>query len=277
MKKFKKRFGKIAAEVPMVLVSAFMLIPFMWMFSTSLRLPKDSFKMPPALLPDSFNFESYKEVFEKVPYAQFYLNSLKISIIAVIGVVIVSSMAAYALSRISFKGREVWFVLLLTGIMIPAQVTIIPQFIMMSKMGWMDKHIALILPAMFSPIAIFLIRQFMKTIPKSYEEAAVLDGASSFQIFTKIIFPMSLPAISVAGVLTFISTWNEFYRALIFLNKEEKMTLPIGITILRGTYGSGNLATILAGIVMSMIMTVIIFIFAQRSLIDGVGNGGVKE
>lgn len=269
--------GQVIVEVIMLIFSVFMLIPFLWMFSTSLRLPKDSFNLPPAILPNTFNLNSYFEVFEKVPYLSFYLNSLKISCLVTFGVVVISTMAAYAFSRIEFPGRDVLFILMLTGIMVPIQVTIIPQFILMSKLGWMNKHVSLIIPILFSPIAIFLIRQFMKTISKSYEEAAIIEGAGSIRIFFSIIVPMSLPAISVAAVLTFVLSWNEFFRALIFLNTFEKMTIPIGITVLRGTYGSGNLSTILAGIMMSILATVIVFIFGQRYLIEGVAIGGVKE
>jgi len=274
--KRKIKGSRIIVEIIMILFSVYMIIPFLWMFSTSLRLPKDSFTLPPSILPTTFNLDSYIEVFNKVPFLNFYWNSLKIALLTALGVVVVSTTAAYAFARLKFPGRDLLFILMLAGIMVPAQVTIIPQFIMMSKVGLKDNHLALIIPAFFNPIAIFLTRQHMKGIPASYEEAAFIDGAGYLRVFFSIIFPMSSGAVIVGAVLSFISSWNEFFRALIFLNTETKMTIPIGITLLRGTYGSGNLSTILAGVVLSMIASLIFYIFGQKYLIEGVTTGGIK-
>jgi multiple sugar transport system permease protein len=261
----------------MVFLSLSMLLPFSWMIATSLRLPKNSFSLPPSIFPTNFKLEGYFEVFKKVAYPTYYINSIFIALCVVVGVVVVSSMAGYALARIKFPGREIWFILMLTGMMVPAQVTIIPQFLFISRFGLVNNHISMILPVVFSPISIFLIRQHMKNISSSYEEAAIIDGASRLRIFISIIIPMSMPAIIVTAVLSFIASWNEFFRALIFLNSDDKMTLPIGIMSLKGAYGAGNLSSVLAAIVMSMVVTLLFFIFGQKYLMEGLMNGGIKE
>lgn len=273
MQKIGLRF---AVDGVLLLVSFFILAPFMWMISTSLRLPKDSFSLPPAIFPTAFHAGNYIEVFERVPFLAFITNSIKITCIVLIGHIVISSMAAYAFSRISFPGRNVIFIVFLSGLMIPGQVTIIPQFLLMAKLGLVDTHPAIILPALINPLGIFLIRQQMMSISPSYEEAAFLDGANRLWVFLKIILPMSLPSIAVTSVMTFIANWNDFFRPLIFLNTFEKMTLPLGMTILTGTFGSGNLSAILAGVTLSLVVPLLLYIFCQKYLMEGITIGGLK-
>ncbi|MFC5447737.1 carbohydrate ABC transporter permease [Paenibacillus aestuarii] len=262
--------------IVLLLVAAYMIIPFLWIFSTSLRLAKDSFALPPAIFPTSFVWENYQEVFEKVPFAAFITNSIKIAAIVVIGHVLISSMAAFAFSRIKFPGRDVIFLVFLSGLMIPSQVTIIPQFILISKLGLVDTHWAIILPALINPLGIFMIRQMMLTIPHSYDEAAYMDGANRMWVFLKVILPMAFPAVSVTSVLLFIANWNDFFRPLIFLNTYEKMTLPLGMTVLTGLFGTGNLSAVLAGVTLSLIPPLLFYMFGQKYLIEGLSVGGLK-
>lgn len=260
----------------LLLFTAFMLMPFLWILSTSLRLPKDSFTLPPSIVPTTFNWANYAEVFAKVPFFAFITNSLKIALIVVIGHILISSMAAYAFSRIHFPGRDIIFIVFLSGLMIPNQVTIIPQFITMSKLGLIDTHLSIILPGLINPLGIFLIRQMMMTIPKSYDEAAYMDGANRMWVFLKVVLPMSFPAVSVTSVLLFIANWNDFFRPLIFLNTYEKMTLPLGMTVLTGAYGAGNLSAILAGVTLSLIPPLLLYVFGQKYLVEGISLGGLK-
>jgi len=273
MNKIKSR---LVPDGLLLIVAAFMFAPFMWIISTSLRLPKDSFNLPPDLFPTSFNIANYTEVFERVPFLDFIMNSLKISLLIVIGHIVISSMAAYAFSRIRFPGRDFIFMLFLAGLMIPSQVTIIPQFIFMSKLGLVDTHAALILPALINPFGIFLIRQTMMTISPSYDEAAYMDGASRMRVFAQVVLPMAFPAVAVTSVMTFIGHWNEFFRPLIFLNTFEKMTLPVGMTVLNGLFGNGSLSTILAGVTLSLIAPLLFYVFGQKYLIEGIAGGGLK-
>ncbi|MBS7176906.1 MAG: carbohydrate ABC transporter permease, partial [Clostridiales bacterium] len=179
--KVTKRLPQIILIVVLVVLCIMMLLPFFWMFSTSLRLPKESFKMPPSFFPTSFRWENYAEVFHSFPFLQFILNSLFVSVIVVICNIFVTTMAAFAFSRLNFKFREGLFLLFLAGMMIPSQATIIPQFIIMSKLHLVGELWSLILPAVTTPLSIFLVRQYMMTIPKSYEEAAYIDGAGRFK------------------------------------------------------------------------------------------------
>lgn len=272
----KKPIGRLVTDGLLLLTTFFMFVPFMWIFSTSLRLPKESFQLPPAIFPTSFILTNYVEVFERLPFLMFIFNSIKVSGLIVIGHVIISTMAAYAFARIHFPGRNMIFILFLAGLMIPGQVTIIPQFILMSKLSLIDSHIALILPALINPFGIFLIRQMLKTLPPSFEEAAFIDGAGRIRVFLHVIVPMSLPTIAMTSVLVFIVNWNDFFRALIFLNTFEKMTLPVGITVLKGVLGTGNLSAVMAGVTLSLIAPLLFYVFGQKYLIEGVSNGGLK-
>ncbi len=260
----------------LLIFAIFIATPFMWMFSTTLRMPKTSFTLPPKIFPTEFNLSSYRTVFEKVDFLAFFVNSIKVAILVTGLQLIVCSMAAYAFARIEFPGKNVIFLCFLGAMMIPAQVTNIPQFIFMSKLRLINSHAALILPAMFSPLAIFLIRTYMSSIPRSLDEAAYIDGAGRFWTYVHVILPMSKPSLMVVGVLTFIGSWNDFYRPLIFINDTIKMTLPLGLTALRGMLGTGNQSSVLAGVVLSMIAPLLFYIFGQRYLIEGANMGGLK-
>ncbi|MBB6674864.1 carbohydrate ABC transporter permease [Cohnella nanjingensis] len=272
-----KRYGaRLLTDGALLVVAAFMFAPFLWIISTSLRLPQNSFDLPPAILPTTFNFDNYGEVFKRVPLLAFMLNSLKVAGLIVIGHVFISSMAAYAFARLSFPGKNAIFLIFLSGLMIPGQVTIIPQFILLSKLDLVDTHAALILPALINPFGIFLIRQMMMTISPSYEEAAFIDGAGRVRGYLNVILPMSVPVIAMTSVMTFIAHWNDFFRPLIFLNTAEKMTLPIGMTVLNGQFGAGNLSAILAGVTITLIVPMLFYIFGQKYLIEGIAGGGLK-
>ncbi|MBW7455491.1 carbohydrate ABC transporter permease [Paenibacillus sepulcri] len=260
----------------LLLLCFLMLAPFLWIISTSFRLPKDSFSLPPAIFPTSFHLGSYAEVFIRVPFLNFILNSMKISLIIVAGHILISSMAAFAFSRIRFPGRNLLFLVFLSGLMIPAQVTVIPRFILMSKLEMVDTHWALILPGLINPLGIFLIRQLMMTVSTTYDEAAYMDGASRMYVFLKIIMPMAFPAVAVTSVMTFIGTWNDFFGPLIFLNTFEKMTLPIGMAVLSGAFVQGNLSAILAGVAMSLSIPLLFYIAGQKYLVEGISTGGLK-
>lgn len=258
------------------LFAAFILVPIMWMFATSLRHPQQAFSFPPHIIPVEFNLYNYKMVFEKVNFLDFIWNSFFVAFAATALQVLSSSMAAFAFSRLNFPGKNVLFMAYLATMMIPGAVMGIPRFIIMAKVGLVDHLAALILPAMFSAMGVFLIRQHMMGIPRNYDEAAYIDGANRFYCFTRIIAPMAKPAMMVIAVQTFIGNWNDFYGPLIYINSESKMTLPLGLTALNGRLGSGNRAAVLAGVLLSLIPPLIFYIFAQRYLIEGITLGGIK-
>lgn len=259
-----------------LIFAAYILIPIMWMFSTSLRHPQKAFSFPPYIIPVEFNLHNYRMVFEKVDIMEFIGNSFFVAFAATALQVLSSSMAAFAFSRFNFPGKNILFMGYLATMMIPGSVMGIPRFIIMAKAGLVDSHAALILPALFSAMGVFLIRQHMMGIPKSFDEAAYIDGAGRFYCFTRIVAPMAKPAMMVIAVQTFIANWNDFYGPLIYINSESKMTLPLGLTALSGRLGSGNRASVLAGVLLSLIPPLIFYIFAQRYLIEGITIGGIK-
>ena len=268
---FKKAmFGRTLIFVLLCLFCSFILAPLSWMLATTLRLPLESFRIPPSLLPTSFNLDSYRLVFEKVDFFAFVQNSIKIAVCCTALHVVCSSMAAFAFARLDFPGKKWIFFLFLSALMIPSQVMNIPRFIIMSKIRLVDTHAALILPSLFGAMGIFLIRQFMMTIPKSYDEAAHIDGAGRFYCYLHIIMPMTKPALIVIALQTFIANWNDFYNPLIYLNSVSKMTLPLGLTALQSTLDTGNQSAILAGILLSLIAPLLFFLIGQRYLIEGI-------
>lgn len=275
--KVTKRLPQIILIVVLVVLCIMMLLPFFWMFSTSLRLPKESFKMPPSFFPTSFRWENYAEVFHSFPFLQFILNSLFVSVIVVICNIFVTTMAAFAFSRLNFKFREGLFLLFLAGMMIPSQATIIPQFIIMSKLHLVGELWSLILPAVTTPLSIFLVRQYMMTIPKSYEEAAYIDGAGRFKIYSKIILPMSVSVIVMTSLLNFLSSWNNYMGPLIYLSDWEKMTLPIGLKMLQNARGAGSASEVLAGVTISIIPPLILYLFGQKQLVQSASLSGLKS
>ena len=274
--RFSQGIRKAIIVVLLAVFCAFMLIPLLWMVSTSLRSPLEAFTLPPAIIPTTFDLANYREVFNKVDFFAFIKNSLIVSVSATALQLLASSMAAFAFSRLRFPGRNVVFMMFLAALMIPGQVLSIPRFIIMSKAGLINNLLALILPAVFSAMSIFLLRQFMLTIPRSYDEAAYMDGATRVQCYGRIIVPMTKPAMMVMAMQTFVATWNDFYGPLIYINSVEKMTLPLGLTQLNGVLGTGNKAAVIAGVVLSLIPPLLFYCFGQRYLIEGISIGGLK-
>jgi len=272
-------FWRLSRLVVLILLSFFalyILVPILWMISSTLRAPMDSFKLPPAILPMTFDLENYRVVFEKVAFGKFVYNSFKITLFSTALQVLSSSMAAFAFARLQFKGRDLLFFAFLASLMIPAHVMGIPRFILMSNLSLVNNHLALILPASFGAMGIFLIRQFMLTIPKCYDEAAYIDGAGKAFCYTRIILPMAKPALIVIALQTLIATWNDFYGPLIYINSEAKMTLPLGLTVLRGVFMSGNQGVVLAGVILSLIVPLVFYLFCQRFLLEGITLSGLK-
>lgn len=276
----RKLSGKLL-DYAAILLLAFgaivMVMPFLWMFSTSLRPSAESFKLPPAWLPTEWHFENYSAVFQSsVPFLTFVYNSVKVTFFVTFGQLMTCSMAAYAFARLRFPGRQFLFILLLASLMVPGQVTIIPVFIIMRKLGLVDSHWALILPGLTSAFGVFLLRQFFLTLPQDLTDAAKIDGAGPWITFTRIALPLAGPSLAALTILTFNSTWNNYFYPLIFLNTWEKFTLPLGITALRGYMASGNASVVMACVAMTILPVLIVFLLAQRWFIQGVTQTGLK-
>lgn len=277
MSKVKNKIPRILLYVFLFALCILMLAPFAWIISTSLRLPKDSFKLPPSFFPTSFHIENYAEVFRIFPFGMVLFNSIKIAVIVVIVNTLISTMAGYAFARIDFKGKNVVFMILLSGMMIPAQAKLIPTYLVMSKMGLVGTHMSLILPAIISPLNIFFVRQYMMTIPASYEEAAYIDGAGRWKIYMSIFLPMSKSVIVMTSLLTFLASWNDFINPLIFISKYERMTIPLGIRTLSGAMGTGSVSVVLAGVTMSLVVPTLLYLFGQKHIMQSVVMSGLKS
>src|SRR5262245_10804475 len=207
----------------------FMILPFLWMFSTSLRPSAESYKLPPAWLPTEWHFENYATVFNSsVPIVAFALNSIKVTFLVTVGQLITCSMAGFAFARLRFPGRNLLFILLLASLMVPGQVTIIPIFIIMRRLGLVDSHWALILPGLTSAFGVFLLRQFFLTMPQDLLDAARIDGAEPWTMFMRVALPLAGPSLAALTIITFNGTWNSYFAPLIFINSWDKMTLPLG-------------------------------------------------
>lgn len=259
----------------LLVVSISMLIPFFWMLSTSLKPIGEVFAYPPIWIPRNPEWKNYSTVWKAVPFGRYMLNSFIMSSCITVLHIIVASMAAFAFARLEFPGRDRLFLLYLATLMVPGQVTMIPNFILIKLLHWTDTYQGLIIPNVFTAFGVFLLRQFFMTIPKEYEDAARIDGASYLQIYSRIILPLSIPALSTLAVFTFVFQWNNLIWPLIVVNKENMKTLTVGLASFQGMYGtSWNL--LMAAAVMGIIPSVVAFLIGQRYLIKGITLTGLK-
>ncbi len=234
------------------------------------------FIFPPKMFGEKIHWENYLRAFDRFPFGLFFWNSLKITVIVVIGQLITSSMAGYVFARLKFRYRDYLFGLYLATMMVPGQVTMIPTFILMRHYGLVDTHAALILPGLVSAFGTFLMRQFFLTIPAALEDAAKIDGCTPFGVYWRIFLPLSKPALATLGVFIFMGMWNDFLGPLVFINSLEKMTLPLGLASMQGMY-STDWPVLMAGTVLSLLPIIIIFLLAQDFFIRGVTLSGLKD
>jgi len=273
--------ARVVYYLVLILIMALMVVPFVWMFSVSIGRPSDVFVVPPRWIPSAFGFASYRRVLSNLPFLSWFLNSFKIASLITAGQLFTCSTAAYAFARLRFPGRNTLFLVLLSALMVPVQVTIIPIFVIMRVLNLLDNHLALILPPLVSAFGVFLLRQFFLTIPKELEDAAFIDGAGPLMIFGRIILPLSGGALATLAVLTYNFFWNDYFTPLVFINSPSKMTLPLGIGIMAGRYveagGMGADAPgIVAAVAMSIMPVLFVFLFAQRYLIESITMTGIK-
>ena len=262
----------------MAVLGIFMLLPFAWLISMSFRPVVDSYKMPPSFFPTTFDFTNYSAVLKaNVPFIQIYINSVEIAVIVTIGQLVTCTLAAFAFARLNFKGRDALFFILLVGLMFPAQVTILPIYLGYAKLGLLNKPLGLALMYLTSSFGVFLMRQFMMSQPKVLEEAALMDGASYWKIFWRISLPQLRPALSALGIITFTQTWNYYFQAKVLLGPQSSMTLPLAMDILRGYMASGNLSVVMAAMSMSVLPVILLFLLAQKFVIEGVTMSGIRN
>lgn len=260
----------------LVIFGLFFLTPFYWMIITALKNEVQLFQLPPAWLPNPIAIENFVQVFKEVPFGRFIINSAVLVTWNVVGQVLSTTLVAYGFSRFRFPGRNVLFLVLLATMMVPKQIALVPQFILFAKLGWVNTYLPLILPAFGgSPYLIFLVRQYMMSIPLDLDEAAMIDGASRWQILWRVIFPIAMPALVLVIVFTFVDVWNDFMGPLIYLNDPNMFTVTLGLSFFRGAKET-SWQLLMAGSLMSMIPPVVLFLIAQRRLLGGIAAAGIK-
>lgn len=252
-------------------------IPFLWTVSTALKTNEQVFAVPPQWIPNPPQWDNFRRAWTELPFPTFVLNTLIITVISVIGQVVSSSLVAYGFARFKFKGRTFLFYLMLSTMMLPAQVTMIPVFLLWRELRLIDTFAPLTIPAFFGggAFSIFLLRQFFLTIPRELDEAAMLDGANPLTIYWHVLLPLARPALITVTLLSFLAHWDDFMGPLIYLNSMEKYTVSIGLRMFQDMFGT-QLELLMAASLIHIIPTILLFFFAQRHFIKGVAMTGLK-
>ncbi len=266
----------LASYVFLLLVVAVIAGPFVWLLPNAFKDQTAIYAIPPTWIPSPATFDNVVAAWTQVPFALFFLNSLKVAGLVTIGQLVTCSLAAYAFARLRFPGREIIFGIYLSSLMVPGQVTIIPLYILMKNLGLVNTHAALILPALASAFGTFLLRQHFLTIPRELEEAAIMDGAGLLRVLFLLVLPLSKAALGALAIFTFNTSWNDFFSPLIFLDSPQNLTLPVGLSALQGQYGGTSPAVMLAGVCMAVIPVLLIFLFGQRYIVEGITMTGIK-
>jgi multiple sugar transport system permease protein len=254
-----------------------MVLPFVWMISTSFKIEMDVFNFPIEWIPKNLNLNNYGNAWNsRFSFPLYYFNTIKVSILTTLLQVSISSLAAYAFAKIKFARSKQLFLIYLATLMIPAQVTLIPSFIILKSLRLINTHMGIILISSFSIYGVFLLRQFMRTVPGEMSEAAFIDGANHLQIFVRIILPMVKPAVATLAMLKFIWTWNDYQNPLIFLSSEKLFTLQLGMRAFSSTEYGNQFALMMAAAVMAIFPLMIVFLIFQRYVIEGISIGAVK-
>ncbi|GIO26512.1 carbohydrate ABC transporter permease [Ornithinibacillus bavariensis] len=268
---------KISSYILLIAITLFMIGPFLWLLSTSLKAGSENiFQYPPKLLPEHPTLSNFSKVMEVFPFWRYLFNSVVVSVLTVVLNVLFCSLAAYPLARMNFKGKNIIFILIITTMMIPFQLLMIPVYIISLKLGLQNTYLGMVLPHVTTAFGVFLMRQAFMTVPKSLDESARMDGANSFQIWLRVLMPLVKPAMVTLTIFTFVSAWGDFLWPLIIVNEQEMFTLPLGLNMLSGTFTS-DWRLIAAGAIISMIPIITIFLLLQRHFIGGAMSGAVKE
>ena len=273
---------RLVLTVALLSLALLWLLPVVWVLVTSLKLTENIVRLPPEWIPWPATAGHYHEVLfsssRTARIGRAFLNSLVISIGTVILVVTTSAMAAYPLARMRFPGRDLVFVILIGSLMIPNAVVLVPQYALTQQLGWLSTYQGLIVPeaAMTFAFGVFLLRQFFVTMPGELQDAALIDGANAWQVFWRIVLPLSQPVLAALAIFAFRSAWNDFLWPLIAVNKPDMFPLPVALALLRGAYASESYGPIMAGAILSAIPLLIVFIVANRRIVEGVRLSGLK-
>lgn len=275
---FRQRriMGQLLAHALLLAGVAFMFVPLAWTLSTSLKSPAEVFLFPPKWIPSELRWGNYAEAVTAIPFWQYLYNTSYITLLTIIGKVLSITLVAFAFARLRWWGRDTMFLLMLATMMLPPHVTLIPQFILFKNLGWLDTYLPLIVPAFFGgPWLTFLVRQFMLTLPRDLDDAARIDGCSSFGVFARIILPLAKPAIIIIVIFVFNGTWNEFLLPLIYLFDPDKFTLALGLRMFQGE-ATTSWHLLMAASLLTMLPVLVLFFSAQKYFMQGIVFTGVK-
>lgn len=278
-------FGNWSLNIGLTAAAVLMLAPLVWMLSTSVRPVGESVTVPPKWLPTTWDLSNYSRLAsDEYPILRFFQNSLFVSVLCTMGIVLTSCLAGFAFAKVRFRFRDQLFAVLLVALMIPIQVTVVPLYLIIQRLGLMNSLWALVIPALLGAFApgipgafgIFMMRQFFKNTPDALIEAATLDGAGRLQIFWRIALPLAKPAIASLGLIVFILSWNDYFSPLVFLNTTDTMTLAVGIQSLRPPFGQGS-SLVMAAVSMAVLPVLAIFLLGQRWIVQGFVSSGLKD
>jgi multiple sugar transport system permease protein len=275
--RIRRSFAPSARIATLTVCALLTLGPVVWTVSTSLRTPAESFDLPPKIIPTSPTTEAYSGVFDQIDVWLLALNSTLVTALIALGQMVTAGLAGYAFARLDFRFKKSLFALVLATMMVPLQVTIVPVFLVLKSMSLTDTLLGLIIPAFPTAFGTFLMRQYFLGMPKDLGEAAMLDGAGPWRIFRSVYAPLAAPGLAIVGVLAFNYHWNEFFRPLILETSSQNHTLPLGLVSLQGNLGTGSVSVVLAGVVLSMIPAVVVFLIGQRPLREGITSAGVNR
>ncbi len=260
----------------MLFLAGVFLLPLVWMIGASLKEEAQILTIPPTLFPRVPQWHNYADMWRANIFSTLLFNSTKLAILNVGGILLVSSLAGYGFARLQFAGRDLAFSLLLSTIMVPGIVTLIPQFIIFRNIGWIDTHYPLWVPRVMTPVfGTFLLRQFFKTLPQDLEDAGKIDGASTFGIYWRIMLPQVRPALAAVGVFTFLDSWNDLFGPLIFVNRAELQTLPVGLALFQGEFAT-QINLLMAAATLTVVPVLVVYFAAQRYFIQGIALTGLK-
>lgn len=270
------RPARIVLHVILALAGIIFVVPFIWMLLTSFKGLEQLLQAPLSIIPDPWVPANWADAWNALPFGRAYLNSIYITVLIVAGTILTSSMAAYGFARIPFRGSNVLFWVFLSMQMVPKQVTLVPFYFLMAQIGWIDSHLSLIVPAiMINPFAVFLARQFILSVPKELEEAALVDGASRWRIYWKIILPAIRPGLGAIGIIAALDAWNNFLLPLVLLNSRELFTVPLLLSQFQGQYGGMNYGIIMAATALSTVPMLIAFVIGQKQIIASLATSGL--
>lgn len=270
----RMRPSAVAAFLALFLVSVAWVVPLAWAVDTSLKPEGQTTHLPPSWGSAGWTFDAYLKVLSNGNIPRWFLNSAVTSTVITVGTIVFASLVGYALSRIPFRGRTMVFWLIMAGLMIPVEALVVPLFYEVNSLNLVNTYGGIILPQLASPVAVFIFKQFFDGIPREYEEAAVLDGATRLRVYWRIWMPLSMPAVATVAILAFIASWNNFLWPLIVTTSSNMMTIPVGLSTVQSSYGI-QYAQIMASTVLAALPMLVIFAFFQRQIVEGV-SGGIK-